>query len=341
MTNKIFFGIYLLLGAAAVSAVEIGNDRASTGVDLLPATVTTTGDIVAGGQLVVKGTATVEGSAFSVGGNTVISAGALGSAIKVDGSNIVSGDIGSGVEINAAQVTPGSYPAGTFVYQGPLTLTGAASYATFPSSVTAPWARIDAGLVGTSILAAGESFRVSGGSVTIPYLSNLGGAYLAGNVGIGTTAPATLLDVNGQATIRGQETVTGSMTITSGSGLRLTNAGAEAYHADILYNSWDVYGGVPLTISMAGTPKWRFAETGDLILGQNTVYTSTWTAATGGLALAGPLRLANKSIAELQAYDPVEKGETFFCTDSVPPRIMTSTGTAAGNFADAMGGEFK
>jgi hypothetical protein len=44
----------------------------------------------------------------------------------------------------------------------------------------------------------------------------------SGNVGIGTTSPATTLDVNGAATIRGQETAMSSVTVTGAGGLGVT-----------------------------------------------------------------------------------------------------------------------
>ncbi|HCC48813.1 MAG TPA: hypothetical protein DEQ38_11965 [Elusimicrobia bacterium] len=51
--------------------------------------------------------------------------------------------------------------------------------------------------------------------------------------------------------------------------------------------------------------------------------------------------LPSKTLAALQALVPASKGETYFCETCVPPKIVVSTGTAAGNFADAVGGTFE
>lgn len=55
---------------------------------------------------------------------------------------------------------------------------------------------------------------------------------------------------------------------------------------------------------------------------------------------AGALNLYSRSIAQLQAIVPVA-GDTYYCLDCSPKKIVVATGTSAGNFADAVGGTFK
>lgn len=75
-------------------------------------------------------------------------------------------------------------------------------------------------------------------------------------------------------------------------------------------------------------------------------YTKSGTSAGGTcqavpvLNAAGTVTLPNKTIAQLLAITPV-KGDPYFCTDCSPAKIVVATGTAAGNFADAVGGAFK
>ena len=56
-----------------------------------------------------------------------------------------------------------------------------------------------------------------------------------------------------------------------------------------------------------------------------------------GDTMTGKLGLLSKSKAELHAITPAAVGEVYFCNDTSPARIAVSTGTAAGNFGDAMG----
>ncbi|MDD5208677.1 MAG: hypothetical protein PHV36_04775 [Elusimicrobiales bacterium] len=57
-----------------------------------------------------------------------------------------------------------------------------------------------------------------------------------------------------------------------------------------------------------------------------------------GTVVVGKLRLPAKTKAELLALTPVAEGEAYYCTSGCPAKmIVVSTGTAAGNFATAMG----
>jgi len=55
----------------------------------------------------------------------------------------------------------------------------------------------------------------------------------------------------------------------------------------------------------------------------------------------GPKKLANYTMAELLVKVPEGLGELQYCTTCVPPKVTVSTGTSAGNYADAIGGTFK
>lgn len=57
--------------------------------------------------------------------------------------------------------------------------------------------------------------------------------------------------------------------------------------------------------------------------------------------VSSPLFLQNLTIAQLQVVPITQRGTTYYCTNCSPPKIVISTGTAAGNFADATGGAFK
>ena len=56
--------------------------------------------------------------------------------------------------------------------------------------------------------------------------------------------------------------------------------------------------------------------------------------------IVGGLGLYPRTKAQLLAITPTE-GEEYYCSDCSPKKVVVSTGTAAGNFADATGGTFK
>lgn len=62
--------------------------------------------------------------------------------------------------------------------------------------------------------------------------------------------------------------------------------------------------------------------------------------AVPALTAGGGLPLKNQTIAQLLAIVPAI-GDTYFCTNCSPAKIVVATGTAVGNFADAVGGPFK
>lgn len=60
-----------------------------------------------------------------------------------------------------------------------------------------------------------------------------------------------------------------------------------------------------------------------------------------GLTNLGKMTLFSRNKAALNALTPVAVGEVYFCSDCSPAKIVVSTGTAAANFADAIGGDYK
>lgn len=55
----------------------------------------------------------------------------------------------------------------------------------------------------------------------------------------------------------------------------------------------------------------------------------------------GGVLYSNRTRAQLNAITPAVLGETYYCSDCTPKKIVVSTGTGARNFGDAVGGAFK
>lgn len=55
----------------------------------------------------------------------------------------------------------------------------------------------------------------------------------------------------------------------------------------------------------------------------------------------GRVGLYSRTIAQLQAITPTAVGQMYYCNNCSPLKAVVSTGTSAGNFADAAGGTFK
>lgn len=64
-------------------------------------------------------------------------------------------------------------------------------------------------------------------------------------------------------------------------------------------------------------------------------------ASIGNVTGSGYFARGRKSIAQLLAIIPTATGQEYFCADCSPMKLVISTGTRAGNFADAAGGAFK
>lgn len=55
----------------------------------------------------------------------------------------------------------------------------------------------------------------------------------------------------------------------------------------------------------------------------------------------GALQVYSRSMAQLLSVTPSAVGRVYFCSDCTPAKLVVSTGTSAGNFADPAGGTFK
>lgn len=62
---------------------------------------------------------------------------------------------------------------------------------------------------------------------------------------------------------------------------------------------------------------------------------------TGLPTFQGGFRVGSKTIAQLLAYTPSGLYEVWACSNCSPVKLVFSTGTASGNFADLTGGAFK
>ncbi len=61
----------------------------------------------------------------------------------------------------------------------------------------------------------------------------------------------------------------------------------------------------------------------------------------GEVRVGGALRLTSKNMSNLLTTVPQAEGEMYYCNNCSPKKIVVSTGTSAGNFADVAGGTFK
>lgn len=55
----------------------------------------------------------------------------------------------------------------------------------------------------------------------------------------------------------------------------------------------------------------------------------------------GYIQSWSQTITQLQASTPTAVGQQYYCSNCSPAKLVVSTGTALGNFADAVGGAFK
>lgn len=134
-------------------------------------------------------------------------------------------------------------------------------------------------------------------------------SFNSGNVGIGTTSPATALQVNGQASFSDGSAAAPSITNTGD-----TNTG-------IYFPAADSIG-----FSVVGTEVGRFNDVGDLLIGTTSTYSASYrvsiaqTAATGGIvfrtpaATGAPLAFQNSVGTEVGFVSTTNVGTTYNVT---------------------------
>lgn len=59
------------------------------------------------------------------------------------------------------------------------------------------------------------------------------------------------------------------------------------------------------------------------------------------ITVFGGVLYSNRTKAQLNAITPIVQGESYYCSDCSPKKVVVSTGTGARNFADFVGGTFK
>ncbi|MDE2490834.1 MAG: hypothetical protein KGM24_08295 [Elusimicrobia bacterium] len=312
------------------AALDVGGD-AQFGSMPTKSTFTATGSLQVPGSVEIGGL-TGTTNALDVKGGAAVGTYA-GTDAAGSGNLIVSGDVGIGT------ATP-SVPLA--VYTG--------------GGFAADLVHVNSG---AQYLALGSN-DLSNFSTLRSYNSSLGSEPLilndiGGGVGVGTTGPGATLDVNGDAqfgsgSAKSTFTATGSLqvpgSIEAGGATGTTNAldvkggaaigtyaGANAAGSGNLI----VSGGVGIGTNSPGAD--ALDVVGSAKLGAAGTQISVGT--TGSVTLADFLQLKSDTLATLQALAPSAVGQVYYCSNCVPPKVVVATGTAAGNFADAVGGTFQ
>lgn len=146
-------------------------------------------------------------------------------------------------------------------------------------------------------------------------------AVSGGQVGILTATPAYPLDVRGNIATNGT--------------FIANNTGTGVYVSSFTGNNGaytlDIYSGNNGVLGM------HLFTPGAYPLG----FSTNGAADEIDLQTEGGLLFYARTIAQLQAIVPIAAGEQFYCSNCTPAKMVISTGTSAGNFADPAGGVFK
>lgn len=317
-----------------------------------------------GGQSIVGGSSTVKG-ASSFGGDLSLQNGeTIGNG--VNGQILFTGDLsgsGQAVVAGSATIKGASSLLGTITLQNGETIANSTNGEILQTgdSVVSGQAIIK----GSATIDSSSGLSVAGCIKTDADGVEFNANCTAGKVGIGTATPGEVLDVSGNGVVRGAFTVAGGSITVSGDatfdGMLFQNDVIRANSGqNLILDGGGTGGGIRLRYgagsgvavfvngsdgkvgvgnNFASTPQAELDVAGAFQFGSGATR-STGTA-TGDMYMAGFLRLASKTEAELLAITPAAVGHVYFCSDCAPAKVVVSTGTGAGNFADAIGGEFK
>lgn len=363
-----------ITGAAGGYGLEVSSNVNLAGGSVLTnnGNVALTGNETVGGTLGVTGhtslttanittltagSATVTGTDFSVGGSTLIVINGMvgiGKTPSLTMLDILDGTNRNGVAIAAGGVNGTYYPLVAKNYGGTkgiwvrdnghlginvgsptseIHIKSDMSPGTFVVNVSSQNDTMMFGvsaegsvLVSSTLTVTGNAFSVGGSSFAVQY----------GNVGIGTASPDGKLDI---------QTTDGPTAISQ----VWSNGGDANGEYAALYQMADDF---LLVSNKNGSGAIKNFHIG--MGGSDTVATSAkLTVLSGGnvgigdtapselLEVAGGIASYSRTMAQLLAITPSQVGVQYFCNNCTPAKMVVSTGTSAGNFADIMGGTFQ
>lgn len=65
------------------------------------------------------------------------------------------------------------------------------------------------------------------------------------------------------------------------------------------------------------------------------------TLTLAALVVNGQIDTLSRTVAQAQVLAPIAAGAVIYCSNCSPAKILVGTGTAAGEWADAVGGDFE